>query len=172
MRLFSLSILVTVLALIAGCSGKTDNQKDKKMDSARKDDDHDHEDKGPHDGVIVHWGGAKHDYHPEFTVDHKTKKATVYILGPDAKKLKAIPSESITVTISNVKPPVQITLKADRQENDPEGKSSRFSGTHDALVTEMDFKGTISGKVGDKVYSGDFDEKDHEHKDHEHKKDK
>ena len=70
------------------------------------------------------------------------------------------------MTISNVKPPLQLTLKPERQENDPEGKSSRFSGTHEALGTEMDFKGEISGKVGDKPYAGSFDEKDHDHKDH------
>ena len=35
--------------------------------------DHDH---GPHDGAVA----ERDDYHAEFTVDHKTKTAVVYIV--------------------------------------------------------------------------------------------
>src|SRR5687767_4521001 len=43
--------------------------------------DHEHG-AGPHGGAIGEFGGK---YHFEFTVNHKTQEATVYILGGDAQ---------------------------------------------------------------------------------------
>jgi hypothetical protein len=117
---------------------------------------HVHPEKGPHDGVIAEWG--EEEYHPEFTVDHDKKQVTVYILDGEVAKPKAIPAESITVTITNLTPPLTLQLKAEPMADDPKGHSSRFVATDEKLGKVMDFKGTISGKVGDKPYSGEFDE--------------
>jgi hypothetical protein len=124
---------------------------------------HDHPDEGPHGGALAEWGDE--EYHAEFTVDHKEKKATVYILDGEVKNPVPIEAESITLTISNVTPPATITLKADPQKDDPKGKASRFSGTHDSLGEEKAFKGTIQGKIGDKPYEDDFEEKAHDPRD-------
>ncbi|MBX9681449.1 MAG: hypothetical protein K2X38_22060 [Gemmataceae bacterium] len=130
-------------------------------DGAKKDA---HVEKGPHGGSLAEWGEEK--YHAEFTVDHGKKTATVYILDGEAKKATPIAAESITLSLSNVKPPVQVTLKAAPQADDPKGQASRFTGTHDQLAKEMEFEGEISGKVGDTPYAGKFKEKDHD----DHKK--
>lgn len=122
-----------------------------------------HPEEGPHGGALAEWGSE--EYHAEFTVNHKEKKATVYILDGEVKKAVPIKAESITLTITNAGDArVTITLKADPQKDEPKGASSRFSGTHDALAKEMEFKGNISGKVDGKDYSGDFEEKPHKHK--------
>lgn len=172
MRLFGTAFLFTALALAVGCSGKKDGAQEKDHKD-HKDDDHKeghhHPSKGPHGGVLAEWG--KEEYHPEFTVDHKTKKATVYILDGNAKKEVPIEAETVSLTITNMKPPVQITLKADPQKDDPKGKASRFVGDHEKLGEDMPFRGEISGKIGTKPYSGKFVEKDHDHKDHKDHKD-
>jgi hypothetical protein len=156
LRWSALAILFAALLLGTGCSGKQNDHKD-------SDSENDEHEKGPHGGVVVDWG-KNHEYHLEFLPNHKTKTATVYVLDRKVKNAVPIPVESITLTITNVKPPVQITLKAEPQEGDPQGKASRFSGKHDQIGVEMDFKGEISGKIADKPYSGTFDEKDHDHK--------
>jgi hypothetical protein len=158
LRLSGLAILFAALLLSAGCSGKGDDHKD------HKDDDHDDHGPGPHGGVVVEWG-SKHEYHPEVTVDRKTKKATVYVLGKDAKKARPIAAESITLILTSVTPPLQIALKADRQEGDPEGSASRFSGNHDKLGEEGRLKGEVRGEFGGTQYTGTFEVKDAPRKD-------
>lgn len=163
------AFLGAALFALAGCAGKEAPKKDTKTQAADKDKGHaahDHADEGPHGGALAEWGAE--EYHAEFTVDHGKKQATVYLLDGKAKKAVPIQTESITLTIKNVKPPASITLKADPQKEDPKGTSSRFVGQHDALAKEMEFDGEISGKVGDKAYTGDFKEK--AHKDHKHDK--
>lgn len=127
---------------------------------------HDHPDEGPHHGALAEWG--QEDYHAEFTVDHQTKQATVYLLGPDAKKPAPIKERDITIIIKNVTPPVTINLKATPEKDDPPGTASRFVGKHDILGKEMEFAGEINGMVEGKAFIGDFKEKPH--KDHKHEK--
>jgi len=122
---------------------------------------HEHPDAGPHGGALAEWGDER--YHAEFTVDHGKKQATVYILDGSAKRAAPIDAETITLSLANVQPPVQVTLKADPQQADPKGKSSRFTGTHEQLGKEMEFKGELSGTVAGKPYAGTFEEKEHSH---------
>src|SRR5262245_53339488 len=95
--------LLAVAALTGGCYSRSTHNHGKPGAGG----DHGHAEEGRHGGALVEWG--KHEYHPEFTVDHDKKQATVYILGRDAKKPAPIKTESITVTIKNVKPPVTVT---------------------------------------------------------------
>jgi hypothetical protein len=172
-----LAMLSVAVLLNAGGCNKTDSGKGKDAavvpankaadkgkavaDGAKKDN---HVEKGPHGGPLAEWGEEK--YHAEFTVDHGKKTATVYILDGEAKKASPIAAESITLSLSNVKPPVQVTLKAAPQSDDPKGQASRFTGTHEQFAKEMEFEGEISGKVGTVPYAGTFKEKDHD----DHKK--
>jgi hypothetical protein len=125
-------------------------QKDKKKDE--------HHDKGPHGGPIAEWGDEK--YHVEITVDHSKKTATAYILDGSVKKAAPISAASIKVTFTSYKPAVQVVLKADPDKGDPKDSSSRFVGMHDKLAEKVKLKGTVSGKVGDVPYAGEFEEKD------------
>jgi hypothetical protein len=151
--------LVAVSLFVAvGCSPKKDRAKTVAKQA------HDHPDHGPHGGALAEWG--EEDYHVEFTVDHDKKTATIYILDETAKKASPIAVEDLILTLTHVKTPVVIALKAQPDASDPPGKSSRFVAAHDVLGDKIEFKGEISGKVGDKPYSGEFVEKD----DHDHKK--
>lgn len=127
---------------------------------------HNHPDEGPHGGALAEWGNE--EFHAEFLVDHGKKEATVYILDGLADKTVPVKEETLTLIIKNVQPPANITLKADPQKDDPKGRASRFTGRHDALAKEMEFEGEISGKIGDKAYTGEFKEK--AHKGHKHTK--
>jgi hypothetical protein len=124
--------------------------KDKKKD--------DHHEIGPRGGPVAEWGDEK--YHVEIIVDHSKKTATAYILGGDIKKASPIAAASIKVTFTSLKPAVQVVLKADPDKGDPKGNSSRFVGMHDRLGEKFYLKGSVSGKVGDLPYAGDFELKE------------
>lgn len=117
---------------------------------------HQHGEIGPSGGVLASWGNE--EYHAEFTVDHATGEATVYILDGTAKKVTPIDAKTVTLSLKET-PPVVVTLEAKPQDGDPPGQSSRFVGKHDALKTVKAFSGSISGKAGGKNYTGDFAEK-------------
>jgi hypothetical protein len=157
-RLAGLVVTAALAALAAGCDNPHKGTSPARG-GAGKAHAHDHPEKGPHDGALAEWGDE--EYHAEFTVDHAQKRATVYVLDGTGKKAVPIAAESITLTLTDATPPVQVTLKADPQKDDPKGQSSRFSGTHPLLGEEREFKGEISGKVGDKPYAGEFSEKGH-----------
>jgi len=172
--MITLAFLAFVTVGSPGCRKAQDEKKKdgqqvkdgKKDDGKKGKEDDDHPDEGPHGGALAEWGN--HEYHAEFTVNHKEKMATVYILEGKivGGKMKAAPidAESITLTIDNVKPKkLVLTLKADPEASDPKGKSSRFSGVHKQLEEEKEFEGEISGKVGKTPYAGKFKEEKHEH---------
>ncbi|MCH1495785.1 MAG: hypothetical protein L7U72_11170 [Rubripirellula sp.] len=159
-----------------GTAGKTsgaasDDQghsHDDEHDHSHGDDhahDHDHSVEGhahgvgPHDGTIADWGGGK--YHVEFTVDHDSQTATVYVLGTDEKTATPINAESIELSL--VDPAIQIVLSAQPLDGDPEGTSSRFVGTDEKLGLVQEHEGTMTGVIDGTPYSGDFKEKAHDH---------
>jgi hypothetical protein len=146
------ALLLVALVIAAGCTDQP-----AKSDRPKKATKESHPSKGPHGGALAEWG--EENYHAEFTVDHAKKQVIIYILDGSAKKAEPVAADTLTLTISNVKPPVQVTLKADPQDGDPKGQSSRFRGTHDALGTEMEFEGEIAGTVGGTPFSGEFKEK-------------
>jgi hypothetical protein len=115
---------------------------------------------GPHKGAVAEWGDE--EYHVEIVTDAKTGDITVYIYGDHddfhKKKLKAVDAKSITVTVKGEKP-VHVKLEPKPRKEDPEGKSSIFTGTSDAVKTEKKLVGSISAKVGTKPYTGDFKQK-------------
>jgi hypothetical protein len=164
-KLHLLGIVMTAMALgvVTGCNNPQGGTPKDKGKSAKKaaDDDHDHG-PGPHDGTIIEFG----KYHGEFTVNHKTQEATIYILNADAKT--AVPIQIRKPLLSIKAPQFQVELKAAPQEDDPAGKSSRFVGKHENFGKEQAFEGTLSGVVDGKPYAGDF--KEQEHKDHKHEK--
>lgn len=163
---WSLAGLAT-LVLVVGCGGENkEGTKDKNGEHVHKDGtthkDHDDEKghshgEGPHEGAIADWGGGK--YHVEFTVNHDKKEATVYILGDDAKSAAPIEAKELTLTIKE--PSLTTTLKAVPEDSDPDGKCSRFVGNHDGLGVVREYEGSITGKVGDTPFTGNFKEVAH-----------
>ena len=157
-RIGAAAALSVALVAGAGCgSGSTA----KPMTEKEKFAGHDHPHEGPHHGALVEWG--EEEYHAEFTVDHKAKEATVYVLDGSAKKAAPIDAKELTLTLKAT-PPVTVKLTPKPDAGDPAGQSSRFTGTHEALGKEQEFEGTVSGVVNGKPYSGDFKEEPHDHK--------
>jgi hypothetical protein len=145
-------VVAAVVVAAAGCP---------RADRGTTPRGHNHPDAGPNGGTLVEWGGQ---YHAEFTVDHEKQTTVVYVLDSSAKKAPALDPAQITdvvVSITNVTPPVRITLQHDAGKSGPKGIA--FVGTHEALKEVKEYKGNISGKVAGKEVSGDFEEKPHDH---------
>src|SRR5690349_3111232 len=106
------------------------------QDKAKPADKHDHPDHGPHKGALAEWG--EEEYHVEFTVDHTTQTATVFILDGTAKAAKPIDAKDLVLTLKQ-KPAVTVKLQASPQPGDPAGKASRYVGKHAALGKEQEF---------------------------------
>jgi hypothetical protein len=60
-------------------------------------------------------------------------------------------------------PELQTDLFPVPLDGEPEGKSSRFVGTHDGLATVMEYEGIISAEVDGTPYAGNFKEEAHGH---------
>jgi hypothetical protein len=159
MRIVGVALVLAVLLPGAGCVKQAPPRGTPPKQEAHP---HVHPEAGPHGGALAEWGDEK--YHAEFTVDHGKKEAVVYILDGSAKKAAPIAAEEAVVSLKNVKPPVQVKLKADPQEGDPKGQASRFRGTDEALAKEMNFEGEISATVAGTPYVGSFEEKEGHHK--------
>lgn len=156
LHLFTIMTLTLTLAVFTGCQPappKGGNPKTAKT----TDEVHEKHAPGPHEGVIFDFG----KWHGEFTVDHKTQEATVYIFGSDEKTPAPITAEKLSLSIKS--PQFQIDLKATPQDSDPKGKSSRFVGKHEKFGKEQEFEGTLNGVVDGKPYAGDFKETEHKH---------
>ena len=147
-------------ALVVGCGKPAEPSK--AAPPAKGDDDHDHG-PGPHKGVVIELGKL----HGEFTVDHPTKTATVYIL--DGRVKNAAPIAAKTVTLSVKSPTFQVEMKAAPQDGDPAGKASRFVAVDDRFGKEQEFAGSVTVEIDGKPYTGDFKEEAHDH-DHDKKK--
>jgi hypothetical protein len=165
----SFMLVLCALTVLAGCGKSASPPSDAGAGgtaaAAAERDATDHSEEGhshgagPHEGTIADWGGGK--YHVEFTVDHDKQQATAYILGGDEKTPSPIDAESIELSIQD--PAIQVTLKAESQAGDPDGKSSRFVGTHEKLGVVQEYAGTLTGVVAGTPYSGDFKEGSHAH---------
>jgi hypothetical protein len=157
------------LALLAACTlagctrtttpapkGETKGTSTASKDARKAKAEHAAHGAGPHGGTVADWGGGK--YHIEFTVDHAKQEAVVYILGSDEKTPVPVKAKEGQLLLSIKEPAFQVTLKAEPQKGDPEGKASRFTGKHEKLGKEQEFAGTISGEVNGTPYAGDFKE--------------
>jgi hypothetical protein len=148
------TLLALGLALLLGCGSTPTTPPTETAKPSEKG--HVHPESGPAGGVLASWGND--EYHAELVVDQPTGEATVYLLDGTAKKVTAIDAKTVTLSLKDT-PPVVVTLEAKPQDGDPPGLSSRFIGRHDALKAGKEFSGSISGKAGDKHYTGDFAQK-------------
>lgn len=160
--------LLVAATLVAGCQPAKPTSVVMKSAPANTPGkgEHDHG-AGPHQGTIIELG----KYHGEFTVDHKKKEATVYILGDDADTPAPVVAEKLMLTIKS--PAFSVELKPQPDAKDPAGKCSRFVATHDNFGKEQEFEGTVAGSIDGKPAEGTFKEKDeHDHKNEKNDKKK
>lgn len=135
-------------------------------------DEHAHPSEGPHHGDLVELGNE--DYHAE-VVHGEAGSVTVYILDSAAKTEVPIDATELMINVSHDGKAEQFKLVAERQETDPEGKSSRFSLKDEELAGDLD-AADASAKlvvtIDGKSYSGKIEhhhEGEHKHEDaHKH----
>jgi hypothetical protein len=156
MRKFTLLLAALAGPLVVGCGAPP-----APSGTAPTPPKHQHPTKGPHGGPLVEWGDE--DYHLEVVADKAAGEVTVYVFGDhDALpgwQAAAIDAKTLTLTVKSAEPVATVTLEAKPAKDDPAGKASVFAGKHDAFKADKKLAGTLSGKSGDKPYSGDFKQK-------------
>ena len=161
MKKIRLSTILAISLIVAfGCRKEQPvSTKDGGKPAVNRNDDGSHgHDVGPHGGPLAEWGDG--EYHAEFTVNHDSREATVYILGPDAQQPAPIDADRVLLSMQN--PRVQVELRPLPRASDEKGGSHRYVAKHDVFATERQFAGSISAVINGKPYIGEFQEKQHE----------
>ncbi|MCA9162665.1 MAG: hypothetical protein KDA62_06785 [Planctomycetales bacterium] len=160
--MFRFQFVMTAVALLVatGCGERTQPEPTAPTppSAASADEGHSHGE-GPNGGAVADWGGGK--YHVEFTVNHDTEEATVYVLDSNAKSPAPLNTDKLLLSISE--PSFQVELVPQPLEGETDGASSRFVGKHEKLGVVQEFAGTISGEADGTPYAGDFKEEPHGH---------
>ena len=163
------------LSLLVGCGGSDDFQEFddahiKPADPGAHDHHHHHHDeehKAPHGGTLVALGD--HQYHAEIAWDEKAKTITVYVLDGEAEKAVPIDAEEIVLAVGIGKDAETHKFTAKPQENDGDGKCSRFVSSDKALFDKFHDSESTSGQIdlpiGEKTYPVVVA---HDHHDHDH----
>jgi hypothetical protein len=152
-RVLTAVSLCVALAVLAGHGSSRGTVPQGGKDKKEPEKGHSHG-IGPHGGVVFDLG----KFHAEFTVDHKKKEATVYILGGDAKTPAAVKAKDDLLLLRIKQPAFEVVLKAAPLKGDADGKASRFVGAHDKLGKEQEFEGIVAGEVDGKLSVGQFKE--------------
>ena len=160
------AVLSATLLFVAGCGSKDDEFKEygkSKASDTKKA--HVHEE-GPHDGHLIELG--EEEYHAELVFDEKSRKTTLYILGSDPETAHPIDAKEVEFHLEEGDGYTELIFAAAPQEDDPDGKSSRFELAADDLPAAIDeeekFVGHIDVTIGGKVYEGEVD---HDHEGHD-----
>lgn len=168
------------LSLLVGCGGSDDFQEFddghiKPADPGAHDHHHHHhhdeDHDAPHGGTLVALGD--HQYHAEIAWDEKAKTITVYVLDGEAEKAVPIDAKEIVLAIGIGKNAETHKFTAKPQENDGDGKCSRFVSSDTALFDKFHDSESTSGQIdlpiGEKTFPVvvAHDHHDHDH-DHDH----
>ena len=148
--MLNLLVPVALVGLTTGCSLGVKSPKKTSVVSPHRPE------RGSHGAPIASWAD---DYLLEVCIDRATKEATVYVSKGSVPQPEALPTATLTLQLTNVEPPMDIQLNASPREEDPKGSASCFRGTNAAFASDAAFYGTVSGKVGDNEYVGEFDER-------------
>lgn len=170
----SLLVLAIVSGLLGCSSGKEDEEfkaqkTGKEVKPAEVDHHHDYG-PGPHQGRMVDLG-TDHKHVTELTYSKEPRKITVYVLDHyDTNKPLPIAAESMTLEVHGEDGEHQpITLSAEPQEGDGEGKSSRFTVQGEAIPAFIqdlkDIEGHLKVQLGEETLEADYEE-EHDHEDH------
>lgn len=169
-----LTLSFALLSLIAvGCSDENAPGPDTVAPPNTPDttDDHAghaHPTEGPHHGDLIELGNE--EYHAEILHDDDTGAITIYVLDGGATEQVPIEATEVTINATHDGKPEQFKLAAQPDDNDPQGKSSRFVSNDKELAHHLDEEGaeprlvlTIDGKSYRGVISHDHDHEGHDH---------
>jgi len=160
-----------------GCGGDNNLQEFqdahiKPADPGAHDHHHHHgeDHEAPHGGTLVALG--EHQYHAEIAWDEKAKTITIYVLDGEAEKAVPIDADEIVLAIGIGKDAETHKLTAKPQENDGDGKSSRFVTSDKALFDKFHDDESTSGQIdlaiGETSFPVVVTHDDHDHGDHSH----
>lgn len=175
---FSPLSLILSAALLAGCAGEGTNDPESTgpvtagpPDTMGAVDDHAghaHPTEGPHHGDLIELGNE--EYHAEILHDEAAGTVTIYVLNGTATEQVPIDATEVTINVKHEGKPEQFKLSASPDENDPQGKSSRFVSSDGELAQHLDEEGaeprlvlTINGKSYRGVITHDHGHEGHDH---------
>jgi hypothetical protein len=154
--LLTLSFCALLTLSFAGC-GKSSNQAtssggaETSAPPATVEAGHDHPSEGPHGGSLIELGNE--EYHAEMVHDDQAKTVTIYILDSAAKASVPIEAADVTINLKHEGRGEQFKLMASADQNDGQGKASRFVSSDAELAEDLDREGadaelvvTINGK--------------------------
>lgn len=177
-KLCALSITGLAVGFL-GCAGEsaTDGPETASPPAtADSHDDHDghdhgehaHPSEGPHHGDLVELGNE--EFHAEILHDDDAGTVTIYVLDSGATVQVPIEATEIMINVKHDGKPEQFKLAATPDENDPEGKSSRFVSTDKELAAHLDEEDAAPQlvlSINGKSFRGKITH-DHDHGDHDH----
>ena len=151
------SVFATAAISFAGCGKSSEKGASSggagtsARPSAEKAGHDEHATKGPHGGSLIELG--EEEYHAELVHNEQAKTVTVYILDSAAKASVPIDAADVTINLKHEGRGEQFKLAASADQNDGQGKSSRFVSTQAELAEDLDREGaeaqlvlTINGK--------------------------
>lgn len=170
--LMTMTFAFTSALLLAGCPQETALKPATEVDmkAEAENAEHAHEHKAPHGGHLIELGS--HEYNAEVLFDATSKLITIYVLDAHAENPVAVAVADISFHMAHGDHEDEITLKAEPQTGDAEGKSSKFVSEpqHEHLKEISDIEalhGHVHVKIADKEYEGELS---HDHGDagHDH----
>ncbi|TWT92995.1 hypothetical protein [Neorhodopirellula pilleata] len=124
-----------------------------------------HPEHGPHGGELIELG--KEAFHVEMV--HDAAKVSMFVLDNTATIPVAIEVQTLTLSLKHDGKVKSFELAADRQTDDPEGRSSHFSSTNGELMRWLDAEaeGAVVLSIEGSSYTGKISH-DHDHSGHDH----
>ena len=156
--------LICASSLLVGCGGGEEEFQELENQPEQVEVEEHHHEHGPHGGHIIDLGD--HEYRAEVAMDEESRQVTVYLLEHDTDDPLAVDAESITLNLMVNEQPTQVTLQANPQEGDPEGRASRFQAPGDQIPEAVhdieELEGELAVQIGEKSYTGELGH-DHGH---------
>ena len=156
-----------MLAGLSACNTKTDEafKTQEKGKTVTPAEVHHHHGPGPHNGMMTDLG-TDHSMMVELVFSADPRSITAYVVDHnDAKKAMPIEAKSMTLELEGGSSP--LTLSAEPQEGDGEGKSSKFvvmgEAIPESIKDQEDIHGHLKAEVGGKTLEAEFEHHDDEH---------
>jgi hypothetical protein len=139
--LFHSLLSIAVCAALAGCNS---HHHDEPTHAHDHGGEHDHAhaahpEEGPHHGELIELG--EEEYHAELIHDETNHTITLFILDSAAKNAVPIEAKTLLMNLTVSGSPLQFSIPAAPQADDPSGKSSCFRLTDEKLCEALDSPG-------------------------------
>ena len=170
---YCLALLTTVLIGCGDPDGEVSEVQESDVHAANDDAaSSEHVHTAPHGGHLIPLGD--HEYNIEMVFTAESRELHAYVLGGHAEKVVQLDLESFDFDQETDEGELEITLTANPQEGDEDGKASRYTAKGEAIPEGIkdieDLHGHVHIEIDGKQYTGDL-EHDHGEEGHGHDKD-